>query len=161
MIRDALASDLASIAAAMVRIQETHARAFPDVYRRFAVGEASSYLSALSNESDSHVRVVEVAGQAVAHAITRIQPRPESLFEHERRVGYVAQIEVEPAHRRNGYGRMLIEDCRELAEASSATRLVLDVWAFNETARDFFRATGWTDFGSKLSIDVGERQDTD
>ena len=159
MIRDAVASDLGSLSVAMVRIQETHAHEFPDVYRPLTLDDAHLHLSALLDEPDFHVRVLEVADRAVAHAITRIQTRPETLFEHSRRVGYLSQIDVEPDCRRNGYGRILLEDSLRIATAACAKRLTLDVWSFTKTPRDFFRAAGWKDFGTKLSIVVDKKSD--
>jgi ribosomal protein S18 acetylase RimI-like enzyme len=154
MIRDAIESDLPCLAAAMVRLQEAHVRAFPDIYRRFDASDALSHLSVLLSRSDAMVRVA-VDGDAVAgHVVLLIETRPESMFTHSRRYGHIAQIEVEPDFRRRGYGRLLLADCERLAASHDLRRIVLDVWAFNNSAKSFFQAIGYDDFGSKMSRSV-------
>jgi ribosomal protein S18 acetylase RimI-like enzyme len=157
MIRDADAADLKCMAAAMVRIQDTHAREFPDVYRQFSLEEARSHLLTLLEEPAAYLRVLEVGDKVVAHTVTQIQSRPKTLFEHARRVGYLAQIEVEPDCRRRGYGRLLLEDLQRIALAERVDRIVLDVWSFNQSAQIFYQATGFQNFGSKLTIVANKR----
>jgi ribosomal protein S18 acetylase RimI-like enzyme len=159
MIRDAEEADLVTMAEATVRIQEDYVRQFPDVYRHFSIDDARSYLSTLVDRPEAYLRVLEDAGQIVAHAITQIEARQETLFENARKVAYLAQIEVEPDSRRKGYGRLLLDDCRRIGTAEGVDRLVLDVWAFNGPAQDFFRTAGWQDFGSKLTIVVDGKPD--
>ena len=53
MIRDAHEADLPCLAAAMVRLQEAHLRAFPNIYRRFDADDALSHLSVLLSRPDA------------------------------------------------------------------------------------------------------------
>jgi ribosomal protein S18 acetylase RimI-like enzyme len=154
MIRDANESDLPCLAAAMVRLQEAHVRAFPDIYRRFDAGDALSHLSILLSRSDAIVRVAVHGSAVIGHVVLLIETRPESMFTLSERYGHITQIEVEPGFRRRGYGRLLLADCERLAVAHDLHRIVLDVWAFNNSAKSFFQAIGYDDFGSKLSRSV-------
>jgi ribosomal protein S18 acetylase RimI-like enzyme len=150
MIRDAKESDLSCLAAAMVRLQEAHVTAFPDIYRRFDAGDALSYLSGLLTRPDATVRVALHSGAVVGHAVFLIETRPESMFTLSQRYGQISQIEVEPDCRRRGYGRLLLANCEQIAALHGLRRIVLDVWAFNDSAKSFFKALGYNDFGSKL-----------
>jgi ribosomal protein S18 acetylase RimI-like enzyme len=154
MIRDANESDLPCLAAAMVRLQEAHVRASPDIYRRFDAGDALSHLSVLLSRSDAFVRVAVHESSVVGHFVCLIETRPESMFTHSQRYGHITQIEVEPDFRRRGYGRLLLADCERLAASHDLRRIVLDVWAFNNSAKSFFQALGYDEFGSKLSRSV-------
>ncbi|WP_167547064.1 GNAT family N-acetyltransferase [Stieleria maiorica] len=151
MIRDANESDIPSLAAAMVRLQSTHVRAYPDIYRQFDVSDAISHLSELLSRSNTIVRVAEYDGTVVGHVLFLIETKPETMFTHARRYGHIAQIEVEPECRRGGYGRSLIADCELIAASHDLGRIVLDVWGFNHSAKCFFRSLGYDDFGSKMS----------
>ena len=126
-------------------------RAFPEIYRRFDVGDALSHLSVLLSRSDAIVRVAEHEGAVVGHLVFLIEKKPESMFTHAQRFGHITQIEVEPYFRRKGYGRLLLGDCERLAAAHGLRRIVLDVWGFNNSAKSFFQAIGYSDFGSKMS----------
>ncbi len=151
MIRDANESDLACLAAAMVRLQEAHVRAFPEIYRSLDTGDAVSHLSGLLSRPDAFVRVAVHEGNVVGHVVLLIESRPESMFTHSQRYGLLTQVDVEPDFRRRGYGRSLLADCEQLAAAQELRRIVPDVWAFNDAAKAFFRAIGYEDFGFKMS----------
>ena len=124
--------------------------AFPNVYRRFEAGDALSHLSELLSRPDATVRVAVHSGAVVGHAVFLIETRPASMFTHSQRYGQIAQIEVEPGFRRRGYGRLLLADCEQIAASHGLRRIVLDVWAFNDSAKSFFKALGYNEFGSKL-----------
>jgi ribosomal protein S18 acetylase RimI-like enzyme len=138
----------------MVRLQEAHVTAFPDIYRRFDADEARSHLSVLLSRADAILRVAVHEDAVVGHAVFVIESRPESMFTHAQRYGQIAQIEVDPGFRRRGYGRLLLADCERLAAAHNLHRIVLDVWAFNDSARAFFQAFSYDDFGCKMSRSV-------
>ena len=128
--------------------------AFPEIYRRFDAGDALSHLSGLLSRPDAIVRIAVHGGTVVGHVVFLIETRPESMFTHSQRYGQIAQIEVEPEFRRRGYGRSLLADCERLAASHDLRRIVLDVWAFNNSAKSFFQALGYDDFGSKMSRSV-------
>ena len=154
MIRDANPSDLPCLAAAMVRLQEAHVQAFPEIYRHFDVDEAAAHLSELLSDEDAFVRVAEQGGAIAGHVVLLVKTRPESMFAHEARFGLIAQIEVDPQFRRQGHGRALLEDCERISTVHGLHRILLDVWAFNQTAKSFFQELGYEEFGTKMSRSI-------
>lgn len=154
VIRDANESDLPCLADAMVRLQQAHVRAYPDIYRNFDVSDAISHLSGLLSRPDAMVRVADHGDAIAGHVVFVIETTRENLFKHQQRYGHIVQIEVEPEFRHQGYGRSLLADCEQLAASHDVHRILLDVWAFNDTAKAFFQAHGYEDFGSKLSRSI-------
>lgn len=154
MIRDANESDLPCLAAAMVRLQEAHVRAFPEIYRSVDADDALAHLTDLLLRPDAFVRVAVHGDAVVGHVVFLIETRPESIFTPAQRYGHIAQIEVQPEFRRQGYGRSLLADCERLAALHDLQRIVLDAWAFNNSARTFFQANGYHDVGYKMSRSV-------
>lgn len=150
MIRDASESGVPCLAEAMVRLQEAHVDAFPEIYRRFDVSEAAAHLTELLARPDTLVRVAEEGGDVFGHVVFVIVKKPESMFTHPQRYGLIAQIEVDPEFRRRGCGRSLLVDCEKLAASHDLERIVLDVWAFNDSAKSFFQSFGYDNFGSKM-----------
>ena len=150
MIRDAIESDLQVLANAMVRLQKLHVDAFPNVYKPFTAVAAVSHLTDLMSLPDFNVRVLIHSNQIVGHAILAVETTSASMFKHAQRYGHLTQIEVAPAYRRLGFGRLLLLDAEDIARQLGLDRIVLDVWAFNDTARDFFGKGGYNAFGSKL-----------
>jgi len=80
----------------------------------------------------------EVVGYLVLH-LTMTPPDP-SLRPGPR--ARVDALVVDPARRRQGVGRRLMEEARILALAYGATDLVLTVWANNDAAAAFYAALG-------------------
>ncbi|KAA5537961.1 GNAT family N-acetyltransferase [Roseiconus nitratireducens] len=151
MIRDAVESDLPWLSQAMLRVHDAHVREYPTVYRKLEPASARSHLADLMAQPESRVRVAVHQNHIVGHLVFLTETRPETLFTLPRRYGYIAQIDVEPAYRRQGYGRSLIEDCLRSAASLRLTTIMLDVWAFNESARSFFRSLGFDELGYKMS----------
>ena len=154
MIRDACDSDLPSLAEAMVRIQNTQIEAYPEIFRPFSKEDAIQHLGKLLDESTAMVRVAVSSATIAGHVVLSVQTRPESMFSHAQRIGYIAQIEVGREYRRRGYGRLLLQDCVQIATAQNLSRIDLDVWSYNTSAQSFFRMCGCRDLASKVSISL-------
>ena len=150
MIRDARESDVSVLADAMVRLQNLHVDAFPNIYKPFTASAAASHLTGLLSLPDCNLRVLVRSNQIAGHAILAVETTPASMFKHAQRYGHLTQIEVDPDYRRLGLGRALLLDAEEIAKKHELERIVLDVWAFNDSARDFFATGGYNAFGSKL-----------
>lgn len=56
---------------------------------------------------------------------------------------YLSALAVAATGRRRGVGRTLLEHCLVEAQASEATKVRLDVWEDNETARRFYDSCGF------------------
>ena len=150
MIRDATESDLAILAEGMVRLQNLHVDAFPDVYKPFSATDATLYLTDLLTRTDVYVRVLVHSNQVAGHVVLGIESTPANMFKHAQRYGHIMQIEVRPDFRQSGLGRLLISDIEEIAGRLGLNRILLDVWAFNDSAQRFFASVGYNKFGSKL-----------
>jgi len=151
MIRDANQSDLPQLAAASLRLQKAHVEAFPDLFRPFETSDALSNLSELMSRSDAKIRVAIHKDTMVGHVVLLIETKSETLFTFEQRVGRIAQLEVEPDFRRQGYGRLLIADCERIAVAHGLGRIEIGVWGFNGSAKSFYEAVGYDELSKKMS----------
>ena len=150
MIRNATESDLQVLAAAMVRLQTLHVDAYPNIYKPFTVSSAASHLADLILRPEYNVRVLIHSDQIAGHAILAVETTPASMFKHAQRYGHLTQIEVDPNFRQLGFGRSLLLDIEKIARELGLDRVLLDVWAFNDPAREFFDKSGYNPFGSKL-----------
>ena len=139
----------------MVRLQNAHVEAFPDIYRPFGLTDAHAHLASLLTLPNTTIRVAIDDMTVAGHVVFQVEERPQSLFTHAQRYGHIAQLEVAPAYRRMGLGRMLLADCDRLAISHGLTQIVLDVWAFNASARSFFRGSGYDALGAKMIHRLG------
>ncbi len=152
MIRDASEHDLNALAEGMVRVQSIHADAYPEIYRRFTHTDAVTQLRIELANPIVRVRVAFDSASIIGHYIFAIESTPACLFKHAQHFGHLRQIEVDPKHRRFGVGTRLLDDASQIAARLGLSRLVLDVWAFNDNARSLFCSTGFRPFGSKLEL---------
>ena len=150
MIRDATTTDLPSVAQGMVRLHTLHVDAFPAIYKPFTESAAASYLTDILCKPDFHVRVAIKNDLLVGHLVLAVETVPSSMFKHAQQYGHVTQMEVDPDFQNQGIGKQLLTDADSLAVQFGLDRILLDVWAFNESARAFFDAAGFEAFGSKL-----------
>ena len=155
MIRNASEQDLPALAAGMVRLQQLHVDAFPNIYKPFSEPDAISYLTDILSRPEFHVRVAVHSGQLAGHAVLAVESTESNMFKHAQQFGHITQIEVDPKFRRRGIGRQILDDTAELSLQLGLNRILLDVWAFNGAGLNFFLAGRYKPFGSKLVRTVG------
>ncbi len=73
--------------------------------------------------------------------------------------GWVNYLAVHPDHRRQGLGRLLMDEAERRLRDLRCAKVNLQVRASNETAREFYRQIGYTvdeavSFGKRLEHDI-------
>ena len=61
---------------------------------------------------------------------------------------------VAAQYRGRGLGQKLWEEVRDAAVALGVERIVLNVWAFNTTARRFYEKIGFTSFSQRMALEL-------
>mgnify|MGYP004556881383 FL=1 len=61
--------------------------------------------------------------------------------------GYISNVAVAPAHRREGIGGMLLDTLRERAEEKGLAFLTLEVRQTNEPAKNLYKKHGYVEVG--------------
>jgi N-acetylglutamate synthase len=79
---------------------------------------------------------VAYAGETLAGAI---------LSGHDGRRGYIHHLAVQPVYRRQGLGRILVEQCLTALAQAGIDKLHIFVFKQNEAAVQFWQRTGWTE----------------
>jgi ribosomal protein S18 acetylase RimI-like enzyme len=72
------------------------------------------------------------------------------------RVCYLAGIFVAPAYRRQGLARALLAELKRAAAARGVKSIELDVWAFNEQARQAFVRLGFCGVMERMTSPIEE-----
>lgn len=68
---------------------------------------------------------------------------------------YLAGIAVAPSFRQRGIARALLAALQQEAQARGVNRIELDVWAFNEQARQAFIKLGFERLSEKMTLTAG------
>jgi ribosomal protein S18 acetylase RimI-like enzyme len=113
-------------------------RVFPP--RPVVFSEARDRYARLVTDADGIVVVAEAEGSLVGLGVGEVS-RPSS-WSDERALD-VANVYVDPAHRRQGIGRAIVAELALFAAGRGLERLVLRVFAPNHEAAAFWRRLGF------------------
>ncbi|QDU26840.1 putative acetyltransferase [Anatilimnocola aggregata] len=151
-IRKATVSDAPALAALNQGMQEMHAQAFPDRFRRDTPAETMERAVAAMIQSPSSYWLVAEEDRPVAFLSAEFRDREESWCLVPHRICYLAGIMVSPRFRRQGIARLLLAELKREAEARGANWIDLDIWAFNEQAREAFASLGFRTVMEKMML---------
>jgi ribosomal protein S18 acetylase RimI-like enzyme len=154
-IRDALESDLESVAELLLLVHKMHVQAQPATYRDVSLESALEFLASRLTEPNAYLRVAEFESEVLGYCAAAVQGRPSTPLLQPGEFIYVNEIVVRPASRRSGVGRALIADLRDFARQNGVREIKLDVGYFNSEATSFFRAQGFEIARERMSIWVG------
>lgn len=80
----------------------------------------------------------------------------EFPLENGRRIGHIVTIDVSPAQRRKGVGRLLMDALLDFCREAEASRLRLEVAVDNDGALAFYRGLGFAETGRIRGFYMGK-----
>jgi len=143
-VRRATTKDAALIATLIADVQELHAAALP---RQFKPVDKVSYAkdaAALLAKPEKLIFIAYVGEAPAGFIHAEAIRQPETSLLRAQQTIYIHAISVRPDYRRRGVGSALIEALRAAGQMLRIERMGLNVWMFNEPARQFFRRQGFT-----------------
>jgi ribosomal protein S18 acetylase RimI-like enzyme len=135
-------------------VQDLHAELHPDDFKphdRTAMEDAFKILLASDH---TYAYVAHIVGRPIGYLLCMIKQRPESAFQHERRVLYIDQICINPHYRRQGVGSLLMKTAEDLAKRKDIPVLQMDFWSNNKEAEAFFTEHGFAYFNHQMQKEV-------
>jgi ribosomal protein S18 acetylase RimI-like enzyme len=153
-IRKATISDVPLLVALNQSIQDLHAQAFPERFRRNPPRETVERAFGAMIQASSSYWLVAEEDEPIAFLIAEFREREESWCVVAHRVCYLAGIVVAPAFRQRGIARALLEELKREAAARGVPQIELDVWAFNAEARQAFASLGFRTLMERMTIVV-------
>ncbi len=142
-IRTATVSDARALVALNQSVQDMHADAIPERFRRDVPEETVEHAFRAMIQAPSSYWLVTEEDQPIAFVSAEFREREESWCLVRHRVCYLAGIVVAPRFRRRGIARALLDEVKREADARDVASIELDVWAFNEQARQAFTRLGF------------------
>jgi GNAT superfamily N-acetyltransferase len=102
-----------------------------------------------------------VDGVVAGYAHVVVQHEPETGWRYAATAVTLDAMGVTARYRGLGAGRGLVRAARDAAAALGAAELRLNVWAFNEGARAFYRRCGFVQVQERLWLAMGAGGGTD
>jgi ribosomal protein S18 acetylase RimI-like enzyme len=141
-VRSAGAADLDAIVRLNAHVQDWHAANHPDTFLAAPdPGAVRAHFAAAM--ADPAVTLLLSGDPPAAYALCALRDRPANAFSPPCRRLSVEHIATEPAHRRRGHARALLEAVCALARKHGCHEVILDSWADNADAHAAFRALGF------------------
>lgn len=153
-IRYAAREDLPQVNELRSQVNRLHAEGRPDIFRSGFCEELRERVYAEFEGEDSDVIVAVSGGTVCGFLIAQYIRRPESPYCHPREFYRVEEFGVSPAYRRQGIGTALIAFCAGEAKEKGFSKMELDVWEFNEDAREFYKAAGFQTYRRYMELNV-------
>ena len=153
IIREAPLEELPRIAGLKKQIHDLHVSGRPDL---FGPIEDPSAFAAHAAQEGVQLLLAEISGQVVGYVLFRYMERPANLHAKERRFTHVQEFCVGKAFRHMGTGRALMDALKSRARTKGYPRIELDVWSFNEGARQFYEAMGFSTFRYYMEMNADE-----
>jgi ribosomal protein S18 acetylase RimI-like enzyme len=151
VVRRATIDDARFLALLNSDVQAIHAAALP---WRFKPPSAESFSAAetiaLLGNPDNLFFVAQDGNEPAGYVYAEIVRRPETARVYASEMILIHHISVRPGHRRKGIGTALIEATRAAGRDLAIETLALDVWRFNDGAREFFGHQGFNVYIERL-----------
>ena len=152
-IREAGLDEMERIADLKRQIHQVHVQGRPDLFAPFG---PMSVFAAHSAAKNCSLLLAEANEQVAAYAMIQYVDRPAGPYMNARKFVHVEEFCVDEGHQRMGVGRRLMEALKHLAREKGYPRIELDVWSFNDGARQFYEAVGMQCFRTFMEMNVDE-----
>ena len=142
-VRGAIPSDGAAIAGLNAHVQGIHAAAHPWRFKApSASPDTAAAFKTMLSAPNRFAFLADVEGVPAGYVIGEIIHRAETIFHHANALVHVEHIAVRTNARRRGVGRALLDAAKAHGASQGVTLLELEVWAFSDDARGFFKRYG-------------------
>lgn len=142
MIRRAVNEDIDRLNELLYLVQALHAEGRPDIFKKGAKKYTSQELADIIADDDTPIFVYVEDDVIIGYAFCIYQVTQENLQLHYRKVLYIDDLCVDPAHRRKHIGSKLYDHVLRAAADTGCHSVTLNVWSLNSGAEDFYRSLG-------------------
>lgn len=154
MVRYAKREDLPRVNELRKQVNDIHVEGRPDIFKPGFGSVMQDFLYVVFDDENKDVIVAERDGAICGFACVQYVDKPESPYTHGRRFYDVDEFCVDEEHRRQGVATELINFIRQEAKAKGFERVELSMWEFNEDARKFYEAVGFSTYRRYMEMEV-------
>lgn len=151
-IRPATIADVPELVSLNSAVQRMHVDAFPERFRKDAPDGAVADAFLEMIRSESTYWLVAEEGPVAGFLSAEFRQRDESWCMKPHRACYLSGIVVLPEFRRRGIAQALLEELKTEASRRDVAQIELDVWSFNEEAKEAFQKLGFHPIMERMII---------
>jgi GNAT superfamily N-acetyltransferase len=142
----------------MQEVQAVHVAGRADIFKPGGTENADETRERM-RLPDNFMWVAMLDSSVVGYAYGRVSVEPANRWKFAARTFILDLMGVKEGLRGQGIGRALWQAVRAVAMAEGAERVVLNVWAFNRDAREFYDRLGFTSFHERMAVELSASPD--
>ena len=154
MIRVATIEDLEQVNKLRRQVNELHVNGRPDHFKAGWNQELQDHAKELIEAENKDILVAERNGIICGFACVDYVELRESPYRYARCFYHVGEFGVDEKFRRQGVATELVEFMKKDAKEKGFGRIELDVWEFNDSAREFYEAVGFSCIRRYMEMEV-------
>ena len=140
LIRPAVERDFDGLNALFEEIDEHHRKALPHIFRKpGGPARKRDLIMGILADKDAVIFIAEIQNQIVGLVHAFVRSYPEIPIRMPSRICEIDSLIVKDSYRRRGVGEALMKKVHQWAVQMRLERLELNVWDFNQGAKDFYR----------------------
>jgi len=151
-IRRATAEDSDRLLELLRQIANLHHKHRPDLFKADGTKYSREQLEKIYADENRPIFVAVADSSVVGYCFCQITRYKNSTVSHDCTELYLDDLCVDENIRRQGIGQMLFEEAKNFAEQIGASRLILNVWEFNEAAIKFYENCGTTPIVRRMEM---------
>lgn len=156
-IRRAKNSDSRELGELFEEADILHRRALPQVFQKPQDAKwYEKYLEKIFSDKNAALLVAEEEGELVGLVLVWVRQSANIPILVPRKFAVMENLVVKKEFRKKGIGRQLVEAAEEWIKKEGANLIELNVWEFNQGARDFYEKLGYQTVSRKMQKLLGE-----
>lgn len=149
MIRKAEPKDFKKINEIFNEVHKLHLNNRPDYFKDIDPLSKEDFKSIL--EDENQILLVNEDKEINAFMRIEISEKTGKLTKYRKALS-IEQLAVKEGEQNKGIGKKLIEAAKEIFKEKKCTILLLDVWAFNQNAIEFYKHIGFKELKIKMEL---------
>ena len=152
MVRFAKEKDIERVNELRKQVNDIHVEGRPDIFKPGFSAKirdvAQSFIQEENKDIIVAIRDDEICGMLCVEVVNK----PETPYSKARSYYNVVEVAVDEKYRQQGVGRELFEFIKTDAARRGLDKIELDVWEFNESAIEFYKAVGFKETRRWLNL---------
>lgn len=142
-IRQAVQSDIPALQSLLLQVEKIHCDGRPDIFKDGGVKFTNEQLAQLLCDPTRPIFCAVNDGQVVGYVFCIITEIKGDPMLRDAKTLHLEDVCVDESCRDGGVGSLLVEYVKTYAREHNITRIDLDVWEFNDSARKFYEKQGF------------------
>ena len=136
-IRKASVNDYIYVKKLIQSVQDLHHNKRSEIHKDSEIFGKEEF-----NQNINNIIVAEINNIVVGVIVYLIKEKLENNYTNYRKVLFIDALVVDVNHRKNGIGKILMQEMEKIAKKNNCSSIELNVWAFNDEAIKFYEKFG-------------------